>query len=61
MTETKTYCDRCGKPINNMFLQIKHSVTVCERLIYNEIFKEYDICDKCLEDFEKWMKLDNVD
>lgn len=52
-------CDRCGKQYypKPEFMQAKlpsYSITVFEGCLFK--YRQVDLCDKCQDDFAKWMK-----
>ena len=53
MTETKTYCDRCGE-------EVIYPVT--RKLYLSGIGREggYDLCDSCYNELHSWFKRDEV-
>ncbi len=65
MNINKKYCDRCGKEYEHYkFPQIRFK-TKLVRISFKKIFSpdpydysdmSYDLCPKCVNDFETWLK-----
>lgn len=51
-------CDRCGKEIDYLKMELLFSKTKSKITIYPKYpaMKEYELCEKCTSDFEKFMK-----
>lgn len=49
---TKVFCDRCGKELRG-YRFLKHKVTIGE---FGFSHSNYDICEKCYEDFKLFIK-----
>lgn len=57
MTETKTYCDRCGKETSGKLIRFEHTLRMFERRFeYSASYDNYDVCDECFEEFKGWWK-----
>ena len=46
-------CDRCGKDIKRTIMGFMIGRTITDNSL---IRKNYDLCPKCLKDFERFMK-----
>lgn len=61
MEKTICYCDRCGKEIEHTekyFFEHIHYVRFCNKW-KNNWSKHYDLCEDCVKDLEKWLKIKN--
>ena len=52
MTDTRTYCDRCGKEIKRPFV---NQIRVLDYENGND-FTSYDICKSCTRGFHNFME-----
>lgn len=46
---SRSFCDRCGQEIQAMLFKVKAGV------------KEYDLCEKCKEAFELFLKANSIE
>lgn len=58
-TETKYYCDRCGKEIEKTFTFYYNTHPHTAIRIQHDEWGFADLCDKCRESFKVWWELYN--